>query len=108
MLDFPPHMAFAIPASAMVFVVPAHASMRFRPALVAYAGTLTIALMAIGMALMPAPEVTTPFSYGLEEADLLQSLLHSRVLPFVIVALATLALWATSRRTYEILQASID
>jgi hypothetical protein len=55
MLDFPPHMAFTIPASAMIFVVLAHAAMRFRPALVAYAGTLTMVLMAIGMALMPAP-----------------------------------------------------
>lgn len=108
MLDFPPHMAFAIPASALIFVVLAHASMRFRPALVAYAGTLTIILMAIGMALMPAPEATAPFSLGREDADLLQSLLHSRILPFVIVALATLALWATSRRTYDMLQTSID
>ena len=108
MLDFPPHMAFAIPASALIFVVLAHASMRFRPALVAYAGTLTIILMAIGMALMPVPEATVPFSLGLEDADLLQSLLHSRILPFVIVALATLALWATSRRTYDMLQTSID
>lgn len=108
MLDFPPHMAFAIPASALIFVVLAHASMRFRPALVAYAGTLTILLMAIGMALMPAPEATAPFSLELEDADLLQSLLHSRILPFVIVALATLALWATSRRTYDMLQTSID
>jgi len=108
MLDFPPHMAFAIPAAAMIFVVLAHASMRFRPALVAYAGALTIVLMAIGMALMPAPEATAPFSLGHEDADLLQSLLHSRILPFVIVALATLALWATSRRTYDMLQTSID
>lgn len=108
MLDFPPHMAFAIPASAMIFVVLAHASMRLRPALVAYAGALTIMLMAIGMILMPAPEAAAPFSLGLADADLLQSLLHSRILPFVIVALATLALWATSRRTYEMLQTSID
>jgi adenylate cyclase len=108
MLDFPPHMAFAIPASAMIFVVLAHGSMRFRPALVAYAGTLTIVLMAIGMAVMPAPDAAAPFLRGHEEADLLQSLLHSRILPFVIVALATLALWATSRRTYEMLQTSID
>jgi adenylate cyclase len=108
MLDFAPHMAFAIPASAMIFVVLAHASMRFRPALVAYAGTLTIVLMAIGMALMPAPEAAAPFSQGLEDADLLQSLLHSRILPFVVVALATLALWATSCRTYDMLQTSID
>jgi len=108
MLDFPPHMAFAIPASAMIFVVLAHASMRFRPVLVAYAGTLTVALMAIGMSLMPAPEAAAPFSAGFADADLLQSLLHSRILPFVIVALATLALWATSRRTYDMLQTSID
>jgi adenylate cyclase len=108
MLDFPPHMAFAIPASAMIFVVLAHAAMRFRPALVAYAGTLTIVLMAFGMALMPAPEAAAPFSFGLEDADLLRSLLHSRILPFVIVALATLALWAISRRTYEMLQTSIE
>jgi adenylate cyclase len=108
MLNFPPHMAFAIPASAMIFVVLAHASMRFRPALVAYAGTLAIVLMAIGMALMPAPEATAPFSLGYQDANLLKSLLHSRILPFVIVALATLAPWATSRRTYEMLQTSID
>jgi len=108
MLDFPPHLAFANPASAMIFVVLVHASMRFRPVLVAYAGTLTIVLMALGMALMPAPEAAPPFALELEKTHLLQSLLHSRILPFVIIALATLALWATSRRTYEILQTSID
>lgn len=108
MLNLSPHMAFAIPASAMIFVVLAHASMRFRPALVAYAGTLTIVLMAIGMALMPAREATAPFSLGYQDANLLQSLLHSRILPFVIVALATLALWATSHRTYDMLQTSIE
>ena len=31
MLDYPPHMAFAIPASGLIFVVLAHAAMRFRP-----------------------------------------------------------------------------
>jgi adenylate cyclase len=108
MLDFSPHMAFTIPASAMIFVVLAHASMRFRPFLVVYAGTLAIVFMAIGIAVMPEPEAAASFSLGPGHLDLLQSLLHSRILPFVIIALATLALWATSRRTYEMLQASID
>ena len=108
MLAFPPHMAFAIPASAMIFVVLAHASMRFRPALVAYAGTLTILLMALGMSVMPALTTVAPFLTGPEHVDLLQSLLHSRILPFGIIALAALALWATSRRTLEMLQASVD
>jgi adenylate cyclase len=108
MLAFPPHMAFAIPASAMIFVVLAHASMRFRPALVAYAGTLAILLMALGMSVMPAPTAVAPFPPGPEHVDLLQSLLHSRILPFGIIALAALALWATSRRTLEMLQASVD
>jgi len=108
MLAFSPHMAFAIPASAMTFVVLAHASMRFRPALVVYAGTLTILLMALGMLVMPAPPAEALLPLGLDDADLLQSLLHSRILPFGIIALATLALWATSRRTSDMLRASID
>src|SRR5512144_1170883 len=81
--------------------------MRFRPFLVVYAGTLAIVFMAIGIAVMPEPEAAASFSLGPGHLDLLQSLLHSRILPFVILALATLALWATSRRTYEMLQASI-
>ena len=101
MLDFPPHMVFAIPASAIIFVVLAHAAMRFRPGLVVYAGALTTAVM-------PAPEAASPFLSGTQHGDLLQSLLHSRFMPFAIIALATLALWATSHRTYEMLQRSID
>lgn len=108
MLDFPPHMVFAIPASAVIFVVLAHAAMRFRPELVVFAGTLTIAMMAVGVAVMPPPETASPFLSGMQHGDLLQSLLHSRLLPFAIIALASLALWATSHRTYEMLQTSID
>jgi hypothetical protein len=108
MLDLPPHMAFTVPASALIFVVLAHASMRFRPKLVAYEGMLTGVLVAIGIALMPGQATLVPLSLELGHVDLLQSLLHSRILPFAIIALTTLILWATSRRTYEILQTSID
>jgi adenylate cyclase len=108
MLDFPPHMAFAIPASGLIFLVLAHAAMRFRTWLVVYAGAVAIILMAVGMAVMPAPEETAALVNNAEHPDLVQSVLHSRILPFVIIALMTLALWATSRPTYEMLQASID
>lgn len=108
MLDFPPHMVFAIPASAIIFVVLAHAAMRFRPGLVVYAGTLTIAVLGVGVAVMPKPEVASPFLSGTQHGDLLQSLLHSRLMPFGIVALATLALWATSQRTSRMLETSVD
>jgi adenylate cyclase len=108
MLDFPPHMAFAIPASGLIFLVLAHAAMRFRTWLVVYAGAVAIILMAVGMVVIPAPEETAALVSNAEHPDLVQSVLHSRILPFVIIALMTLALWATSRRTYEILQTSID
>lgn len=108
MLDFPPHMVFAIPASAIIFVVLAHAAMRFRPGLVIYAGALTTVVMALGVAVMPASETASPFLTGTQHGNLLQSLLHSRFMPFAIIALATLALWATSRRTYKMLQTSVD
>lgn len=108
MLQFPPHMVFAIPASAMIFVVLAHAAMRFRPGLVVYVGILTCAVLGVGVAVMPEPERASPFLGGNQDGDLLQSLLHSRLMPFGIVALATLALWATSRRTHQILETSID
>jgi adenylate cyclase len=108
MLDYPPHMAFAIPASGLIFVVLAHAAMRFRPWLVIYAGVMTIVLMAVGVAIMPTSVETGPLVSDGEHLDLVQSALHSRILPFVILALTTLALWATSRRTLQILQVSID
>ena len=100
MLGFSPHMAFAIPASALIFLVLAHAAMRFRPELVMYAGAMTIMLMALGIAVMPAPEQTAPSAWETEHSDLVESVLHSRTLPFAIIGLATLALWATSRRTF--------
>jgi Adenylate cyclase, family 3 (some proteins contain HAMP domain) len=108
MLDFPPHMVFAIPASGIIFVVLAHAAMRFRPDLVVYAGSLTTAVLAVGVTVMPKPDKASPFLSGTQHGDLLQSLLHSRLMPFGIVALATLALWATSRRTSRMLQRSVD
>lgn len=108
MLDFPPHMVFAIPASAIIFVVLAHVAMRFRPELVVYAGALTTAVLGTGVAVMPKPETASPFLSGTQHGDLLQSLLHSRLMPFGIVALATLALWATSWRTHRMLQTSVD
>ena len=101
MLGFSPHMAFAIPASALIFLVLAHAAMRFRPELVVYAGAMTIMLMALGIAVMPAPEQTAPSAWETEHSDLVESVLHSRILPFAIIGLATLALWATSRRTFS-------
>lgn len=108
MLEFPPHMVFAIPASAIIFVVLAHAAMRFRPGLVVYAGGLTAAVLGIGVVVMPKPEAVSPFLSGSPHGNLLQSLLHSRLIPFGIVALVTLALWATSWRTRRMLQTSVD
>lgn len=108
MLEPQPDLSFAGPTSAIILVVLAHASMRFRPALVAYAGALAAVLMAIGMAAMPAAGAPVLPSVELQAEHLHAWPLQSRVLPFVIIGLATLALWATSRRTSEMLQTSIE
>ncbi len=108
MIESPPDLTFAGPTSAIIFVVLAHASMRFRPGLVAYAGAVAAMLMAISMAAMPAAGAPVLSSVELQAAHLHAWPLQSRVLPFVITGLATLALWATSRRTSEMLQTSIE
>jgi adenylate cyclase len=102
-----PDSIFRLPATALVFVFLIHASMRFRPLLVAYAATLFVILIE----LLPfLPAVLSPRMeemHAMARANLV-GLLNYQALPLTLIALAAFVLFVTVRRTRGLLLASIN
>ena len=92
--DMPTSRLFALPASGLVFLLVAHAALRFNASTVLYAGATTVGVLAI---IMAAPH-WRPFEplhgYHVPMAD------YWPVLPLATLALTTLVLWFVARRTH--------
>jgi adenylate cyclase len=107
-MGMPPDSIFRLPATALVFVFLIHASLRFRPLLVAHAATLFVILiellpLAPSGALLPRMEEM----HAMAHADLV-GLLNYQVLPLTLVALAAFILFVNVRRTRGLLLDSIS
>jgi adenylate cyclase len=99
---------FQLPATALVFVFLIHASMRFRPLLVAYAATLFVILVEL-LPFLPAAVLSPRMEemHAMERADMV-GLLNYQALPLTLIALAAFILFVIARRTRGLLLASIE
>jgi adenylate cyclase len=88
---------FALPASGLVFLLVAHAALRFNASTVLYAGATMVGVLAV---IMSAPH-WRPFEplhgFHVPMAD------YWPVLPLATLALTTMVLWLVARRTYGLL-----
>jgi adenylate cyclase len=105
LLALPHAMAYAVPAYGLVFLVLAHAALRFRPWLVVYAATLFVAVLEGSRLLSPeggpsaAPGMADPAH---------QPYLYQHVLPLSVIGLTALALWAAGTETRRMLGRAIE
>lgn len=99
--DMPTSRLFALPASGLVFLLVAHAALRFNASTVLYAGAMTVGVLGI---IMAAPH-WRPFEplhgYHVPMAD------YWPVLPLATLALTTLVLWFVARRTHGLLETAL-
>ena len=105
LLALPHAMAYAVPAFGLVFLVLAHAALRFRPSLVVYAAMLFVAVLEGSRLLLP--ESGQPATSGIADPAH-QPYLYQHVLPLSVIGLTALALWAAGTETRRMLTRAIE
>jgi len=106
-LGLPPTMLFGIPASGLLLLVLAHAALRFRPTLIIYAAGISVVLVALGAALLPAAESYRPGAPLGVHAPTADALLYWLLLPIAIIVLVSAMLWLISWTTSNLLDQAI-
>ena len=91
---------FTLPPSGLVFLVVAHAALRFDAEVVLYAGLAAMAALA-GVMVLPAWEPFAAHGRHLPMAD------YWPILPLAILFLTTLVLWFVARRTRRLLGVAV-
>ncbi len=105
-----PASVFMLPATALIFVFLIHASMRFRPLLIAYAAILFVVLIELSRLVLAADQQTamrempSMMHHGMAG---MADLLNYHALPLTIIALAAFILFVIVRRTRRLLLTSI-
>ena len=108
-MKLPPVLTFALPVSSIVFVLMAHAAMRYRPWLVVYTAVLFIIGMQIGVFVVGSGTGHYPSRTDLMNEQLgIGSFMHYEAFPVMVVGLCAALLFATVRRTRSLLISSID
>lgn len=103
----PPTVLFGIPASGLLLLVLVHAALRFRPALIIYAGAVTIGLIMSTNWVYPTAANSTPASLpGIHGPDL-NALTYWLGLPVGVLLAATAVLWLISRTMASLLESAI-
>lgn len=93
----------AMPVATIIFVLLAHAAMRYRPWLVVYTGALYLIGIFIAVSAMPA-QVDTLGAFHAGD----HGFVHHRIFPVVVLIVTTLILFVTGRGTRKILRASVE
>lgn len=111
LMGMPAANVFAMPISALIFVVLIHASMRYQPALVAYAAVLFIVSVGLGTAIYALDAAP---SGALHQTGMpmtphagVSGLIVFQILPPTLVMLAAAILFAVGLRTRSLLLKSI-
>lgn len=100
------NLAFTLPITGLIFVILIHAAMRYRPWLIIYAASLFLVVLSLGSLLSIDGQVTANRPHMMQGAGM-GSFMSYQALPFVLIALATLILFVTARRTRRLLLRSI-
>ena len=98
-----PSMIATLPVATIIFVILAHAAMRYRPWLVIYAATIFLAGLIFIAVVMPENTV----SAGIVQAGEID-LVHHQIFPFAVLIVTALILFITGRGTRKLLRASIE
>ncbi len=98
-----PMSIVALPSAAVIFVILAHAAMRYRPWLVLYAAGLFLAILALAGLTMPAPQGVPTTSHNMQH-----NLVHHQLFPAIMIVLTAVILFVTARGTRRLLHASIS
>jgi adenylate cyclase len=107
-MGMPPDSIFRLPATALVFVFLIHASMRFRPLLVACAAALFVSLIEL-LPFLPEAALSPRMEEMHAKARAsMAGLVNYQVLPLTLVSLAAFILFVSVRRTRGLLLASIN
>lgn len=100
--DMPTSHLFALPASSLVFLLIAHAALRFNASTVLYAGGSVVAVLGVVMAAPHWRPFEPLHGYHVPMAD------YWPVLPLATLALATVVLWFVARRTHRLLEKALS
>ena len=99
--DMPTSRLFALPASGLVFLLVAHAALRFNASTVLYAGVTVVAVLAIVMAAPHWRPFEPLHGYHVPMAD------YWPILPLATLALTTVVLWFVALRTHGLLEKAL-
>ncbi len=94
----------ALPSAAVIFVILAHAAMRYRPWLVLYAAVLFLAILTFAGLTMPNPQGNIPATSHNMQHDLV----HHQLFPVIMIVLTAGILFVTAQGTRRLLHASIS
>jgi adenylate cyclase len=99
----PPSLIAAMPVTTIIFVILAHAAMRYRPWLIVYASTLFLMGLLIAVIVMPenidAAQVEHAGDHGL---------VHYQVFHIIVFIVTALLLFVTARGTRRLLRISVE
>ncbi len=100
--DMPTSRLFALPASGLVFLLVAHAALRFNASTVLYAGAMVVGVLGVVMAAPHWRPFEPLHGYHVPMAD------YWPVLPLATLALTTVVLWFVARRTHGLLEQALN
>jgi adenylate cyclase len=100
----PPTALFGIPASSLLFLLLAHVTLRFRPALVVYAAIISL-LLITSTIWLSSPSVALSDDEAVVRRT--SSIMYWQVFPAAIVLLMGFVLWLVSITTSRLLDRSI-
>lgn len=98
-----PMSLVALPSAAVIFVILAHAAMRYRPWLVLYAAGLFLAILALAGLTMLEPQGIPTTSHNMQH-----NLVHHQLFPVIMILLTASILFVTARGTRRLLHVSIS
>lgn len=93
----------ALPIAAVIFVILAHASMRYRPWLVIYAAGLFLLFLFLAPTFLPAEQPGSSGGAGMQD-----DWVHHRVFPPIMIVLTAGILFVTARGTRQLLHVSVE
>ncbi len=93
----------ALPIAAVIFVILAHAAMRYRPWLVIWAAGLFLSMMALAARFLPITETMPVMSQNLQH-----DIVHHQMFPVIMIILTAGILFVTARGTRRLLRVSIS
>jgi len=98
-----PSMLATVPMATIIFVLLAHAAMRYRPWLIVYATALFLVGVFSAIAVIPVDEAGMGTGHGAEH-----NLVHHQILPLTVLVLTALILFVTGRGTRRLLRTAVE